>query len=125
MSSRSSWSIRAFITSTLASVRCTDGGAVWFPAAFDEYGQRTIRDHVPNLIDVVEEEAAHFSCNAVVLEREIVLPEGAPKLMKALGEARLQLPPAPDVGVPESGRRLQVPDHAHAAAGVGGLTTLE
>ena len=25
----------------------TDGGAVWFPAAFDEYGQRTIRDHVP------------------------------------------------------------------------------
>ncbi len=100
----------------------TDGGAVWFPAAFDEYGQRTIRDHVPNLIDVVEEEAAHFSCNAVVLEREIVLPEGAPKLMKSLGEARLQLPPAPDVGVPQGGRRLQVPDDAHAAAGVGGLT---
>ena len=35
----------------------TDGGAVWFPAAFDEYGQRAIRNHVPNLIDVVEEEA--------------------------------------------------------------------
>ena len=24
-----------------------DGGAVWFPAAFDEYGQRAIREHVP------------------------------------------------------------------------------
>ena len=37
-----------------------------------------------NLIDVAEEEAAHFSCNAVVLERDIVLPEGAPKLVKTL-----------------------------------------
>jgi N-dimethylarginine dimethylaminohydrolase len=61
-----------------------DGGAVWFPAAFDEYGQRAIREHVPDLIDVAEEEAAHFSCNAVVLERDVVLPEGAPKLVKAL-----------------------------------------
>jgi N-dimethylarginine dimethylaminohydrolase len=61
-----------------------DGGAAWFPAAFDEYGQRAIREHVGDLIDVAEEEAAHFSCNAVVLERDIVLPEGAPKLVKAL-----------------------------------------
>jgi N-dimethylarginine dimethylaminohydrolase len=73
----------------------TGGGAVWFPAAFDEYGQRTIRDHIPNLIDVVEEEAAHFSCNAVVLEREIVLPEGAPKLMKSLGKRGFNCHPLP------------------------------
>ena len=26
----------------------------------------------------------HFSCNAVVLERDIVLPEGAPNLVKSL-----------------------------------------
>ena len=63
-----------------------DGGAFWFPAAFDEYGQRTIRDHLPDLIDVPEEEAVHFSCNAVVLEKEIVLPEGAPKLVESLGK---------------------------------------
>ena len=44
-----------------------DGGAMWFPAAFDEYGQRAIRDRLPNLIDVPEEEAAGFCCNAVVL----------------------------------------------------------
>jgi N-dimethylarginine dimethylaminohydrolase len=73
----------------------TDGGAFWFPAAFDEYGQRTIRDHIPNLIDVEEEEAAHFSCNAVVLEKEIVLPEGAPKLMKSLGERGYNCHPLP------------------------------
>jgi N-dimethylarginine dimethylaminohydrolase len=39
---------------------------------------------VPELIDVEEEEAKCFSCNAVVLERDIVLPEGAPNLVKTL-----------------------------------------
>jgi len=63
-----------------------DGGAFWFPAAFDDYGQRAIRDHLGNLIDVSEEEAAHFSCNAVVLEQQIVLPEGAPRLVATLQE---------------------------------------
>jgi N-dimethylarginine dimethylaminohydrolase len=61
-----------------------DGSAFWFPNAFDEYGQRAIRAHVPELIDVDEDEAKHFSCNAVVLERDIVLPEGAPNLVKTL-----------------------------------------
>ncbi len=61
-----------------------DGGAVWFPAAFDEYGQRAIRAHVAELIDVVEEEAKSFCCNAVVLEREIVLPQGASRLVSTL-----------------------------------------
>lgn len=64
----------------------TDGGAIWFPEAFDEYGQRAIRDHVADLIDVVESEARHFCCNAVVLDRDIVLPEGAPELVNSLTE---------------------------------------
>lgn len=61
-----------------------DGAAFWFPPAFDEYGQRAIRDKIPDLIDVAEEEAVHFSCNAVVLGKQIVLPEGAPKLVATL-----------------------------------------
>jgi len=72
-----------------------DGSAFWFPAAFDEYGQRAIRDHVADLIDVSEEEAAHFSCNAVVLDRQIVLPEGAPKLVRILEERGYQCHPLP------------------------------
>jgi N-dimethylarginine dimethylaminohydrolase len=72
-----------------------DGGAAWFPAAFDEYGQRAIRQHVGDLIDVEEEEAAHFSCNAVVLEKDIVLPEGAPKLVKALRDRGFNCHPLP------------------------------
>jgi N-dimethylarginine dimethylaminohydrolase len=61
-----------------------DSAAVWFPGAFDEYGQRAIREQVPELVEVAPEEAAHFSCNAVVLDRDIVLPEGAPKLVATL-----------------------------------------
>lgn len=61
-----------------------DGGAVWFPAAFDDYGQRAIREHVGALIAVDPEEAAHFACNAVVLGRQIVLPEGCPCLEEQL-----------------------------------------
>jgi N-dimethylarginine dimethylaminohydrolase len=71
------------------------GGAFWFPAAFDEYGQRIIRDRIPDLIDVAEEEATHFSCNAIVLEKDIVLPQGAPKLMASLGERGYRCHPLP------------------------------
>jgi len=28
----------------------------------------------------------HFSCNAVIIERDIVLPEGAPQLVTRLGD---------------------------------------
>lgn len=63
-----------------------DGGAIWYSGAFDEYGQRAIRHHIPNLLDVAPEEAAHFACNAVVLGKEIVLPKETPKVCAALTE---------------------------------------
>jgi N-dimethylarginine dimethylaminohydrolase len=72
-----------------------DGGAFWFPAAFDEYGQSAIRQHVGKMIDVSEDEAAHFSCNAVVLDHNIVLPEGAPKLVQQLTERGYTCHPLP------------------------------
>jgi N-dimethylarginine dimethylaminohydrolase len=72
-----------------------DGGAFWFPEAFDEYGQRAIRDHLRDLIDVPPEEAVHFSCNAVVLGREIILPEGAPKLVATLKDRGYTCHPLP------------------------------
>ena len=57
---------------------------MWYPAAFDEYGQKAIRHHVTDLIDVSPEEAAHFACNAVVLGPDIVLANDSPKLSAAL-----------------------------------------
>jgi len=72
-----------------------DGSAFWFPAAFDQYGQRAIRQHVMDLIDVLPEEAVHFSCNAVVIGRDIVLPEGAPRLVAALQDRGYRCHPLP------------------------------
>ena len=62
------------------------GGALWYPGAFDGYGRRAMRHHIHDLIAVAPEEAAHFACNAVVLGKEIVLPEGCPKLCVKLAE---------------------------------------
>ena len=62
------------------------GGAIWYPAAFDEYAQRAIRQHVSDLVEVSPEEAAHFACNAVVLGEDIVLSENNPKLGAVLRE---------------------------------------
>jgi N-dimethylarginine dimethylaminohydrolase len=61
-----------------------DGSAIWYPQAFDEYGQQAIRHHIPDLIEVTPEEAAHFACNAVVLGKEIILPQDCPTLYAAL-----------------------------------------
>ena len=72
-----------------------DGSAIWFPAAFDDYGQRAIRGHLPDLIEVEEEEAKHFCCNAVVLDRDIVLPEGAPTLVSKLTSRGYRCHPLP------------------------------
>ena len=63
-----------------------DGGAIWFPGAFDEYGQRAIREHCGALIEVAPEEAVRFACNAVVLDKDVVLPAGCPRLCHALNE---------------------------------------
>ena len=53
-----------------------DGEAIWFPPAFDEYGQKAIREHVPKLIEVEREEAERFACNAVVIGRQVITRHG-------------------------------------------------
>jgi len=58
--------------------------AVWFPGAFDDYGQRALQELVPTLIEVEEAEARSFACNAVVVGRQVVTNVGCPKLHAAL-----------------------------------------
>jgi N-dimethylarginine dimethylaminohydrolase len=67
--------------------------ALYYPGAFDEYGRSVLRDRIPNLIEVAAEEAASFSCNAVVVGRTVVLNEGAPKLAATLEEAGFSVRP--------------------------------
>lgn len=58
--------------------------AIYYPGAFDDYGRDVLRAQVPELIEVSPIEAASFSCNAVVVGRNVVLGEGAPRLEQAL-----------------------------------------
>ena len=58
---------------------------VYFPA-FEPYSQQIIRETVPDLIEVSEEEAVRFACNAVVIGKEVVLNEGCPQTEKSLRE---------------------------------------
>ena len=69
--------------------------AIWFPPAFDDYGQRAIREHIPRLIEVDEAEARSFACNAVVVVRTVVTNSGCPRLHTALqaeGFATIETP---------------------------------
>ncbi len=51
--------------------------ALYFPGAFDAYGQKVIKTQVPRLIEVTESEAARFACNAVVVGKTIVVNAGS------------------------------------------------
>jgi N-dimethylarginine dimethylaminohydrolase len=50
--------------------------AIWYPAAFDDYGQRVMREHVSDLIEVRPDEATRFGCNAVIVRRTAIVPAG-------------------------------------------------
>ncbi len=58
--------------------------AIWFPPAFDEYGQRVLRQSIPDLIELDEPEAAAFAANAVVVSRQVITNSGCPRLATAL-----------------------------------------
>jgi N-dimethylarginine dimethylaminohydrolase len=62
------------------------GLAVYYAAAFDDYGRRALADWVPRLIPVDEAEARSFACNAVVLGQSVVTNTGCPRLHRALRE---------------------------------------
>lgn len=64
----------------------TGDEVMWFPGAFDRWGQVMIRDRVPESrrIEVSEEEAMRFACNAVCLGTHVVIPEGCPDTTKKL-----------------------------------------
>jgi N-dimethylarginine dimethylaminohydrolase len=62
----------------------TRDAALYYPAAFDEYGRRALADCVPRLIEVDEDEAARFAVNAVVVGKTVVANTGCPRLVKSL-----------------------------------------
>jgi len=60
------------------------GKAIWFPGAFDSYGQEVLRAGIADLIELDEIEAAAFGANAVVVGESVVTNADCPKLHQAL-----------------------------------------
>ena len=60
------------------------GRAIYFPGAFDDYGQRALGDLVPELVPVDEAEARRFACNAVVIGNTVITNSGCPRLQSQL-----------------------------------------
>lgn len=60
--------------------------ALYYPPAFDVYGQQALAAHIPRLVAVTPEEARRFACNAVVVGRNVVLNAGCPLLEAQLAE---------------------------------------
>jgi N-dimethylarginine dimethylaminohydrolase len=58
--------------------------AIYFPEAFDTYGQKVLKTHVPHLIPVADAEAKRFGCNAVVVGKTVVMNTGCPQLAEDL-----------------------------------------
>jgi N-dimethylarginine dimethylaminohydrolase len=63
------------------------GEAIYYPDAFDAYGQRVLQTHVPKLIPVNEAEAFRFGCNAVVVGKTVVHNSRCPQLAEDLSRA--------------------------------------
>ena len=66
------------------------GEALYFPGAFDDYGQRVLSAQVPKLIPVIEEEAHRFGCNAVVVGKTVIHNSRCPRLAEDLTKAGCQ-----------------------------------
>jgi N-dimethylarginine dimethylaminohydrolase len=54
------------------------GAALFYPAAFDAYALKVLEHHIERLIEVPEEEARRFACNAIVIEKNVVMNDGCP-----------------------------------------------
>jgi N-dimethylarginine dimethylaminohydrolase len=66
-----------------------DGTSVlWYPGAFDRYGWKVIETHVPDPVPVSTADALKFCCNAVVVDRSVVLHHGVSKPLRKELEQR-------------------------------------
>lgn len=60
--------------------------AMFFPGAFSEESIETINSNIETRIEVPENEAMKFACNAVVSENYVFMPSGCPETVSALHE---------------------------------------
>ncbi len=57
---------------------------LYYPPAFDRYGQKVIEKNIPDPIPVPRNEANRFVCNAIVIGKDIVMHYRCPETAKLL-----------------------------------------
>jgi N-dimethylarginine dimethylaminohydrolase len=71
------------------------GVALYYPGAFDDYGQRVLRENIETLVPVVQEEAVRFACNAVVVGSNVVHNAGCDRMAADLERLGYKSHPTP------------------------------
>lgn len=61
-----------------------DESALAFLPAFEAYSQMILHENIRDLIQVPEEEAKRFACNALVFEKNVVMCDGCPETKEEL-----------------------------------------
>ena len=61
-----------------------EGQAFYYPLAFDDYAVTVLEKHIPDLIPAREEEAKRFACNAIVVDKSVVINDGCPQIREKL-----------------------------------------
>ncbi len=69
--------------------------AIYYPPAFDDYGQRVLREMIAELIPLGDAEAQRLACNAVVIGRTVVTGIGCPELHRQLQDRGFTTRPTP------------------------------
>ncbi len=60
------------------------GQALFYSAAFDPYALKVLEDNIATLVAVTEDEARRFACNAIVVEKNVVMNDGCPQTREKL-----------------------------------------
>jgi N-dimethylarginine dimethylaminohydrolase len=69
--------------------------AIYYPAAFDARGLKVLKNHIGTLISVTEQEARRFACNAIVVEKNVIMNDGCPRIrrqLESLGFSVFEIP---------------------------------
>ncbi|EKD71834.1 MAG: Amidinotransferase family protein [uncultured bacterium] len=61
----------------------TDKLGIWYPGAFSKESQKKMTEQM-ELIPVIENEAKRFACNAIVLDKHIILASDCPQITSEL-----------------------------------------
>ena len=71
------------------------GEAIYYPGAFDAEALNVLKSRIRTLIPVSDDEARRFACNAIVVEKNLIMNDGCPKTrgqLESLGFCVFEIP---------------------------------